>query len=70
MIEACSSTLIGYLINLAVQFVIYPLYGATFTVMQNIEIGLVFLVVSLTRSYVLRRAFNKLHERQNRGKSR
>jgi uncharacterized membrane-anchored protein YhcB (DUF1043 family) len=57
--EAASQTLIGYVINLCVQLVIYPLYGATFTLQQNIEIGLIFLVVSLLRGYVIRRYFNK-----------
>lgn len=58
-IEAWSNTIIGYFINLAVQLVVYPLYGATFTFSQNIQIGLIFMVVSIARSYLLRRAFNK-----------
>jgi len=57
-LEALTNTVLGYVINLAVQVVLYPLFGATFTFQQNIEIGLVFLVVSLVRSYVLRRLFN------------
>ena len=58
VIEAASNTLIGYAINLVVQLVVYPLYGATFTLMQNMQIGLIFLVVSLLRGYVIRRYFN------------
>ena len=65
MIEAWSNTLIGYLINLGVQLVVYPFYGATFTFGQNIQIGLIFMVVSITRSYVLRRAFNARIKRQS-----
>jgi cobalamin synthase len=57
-IEAWSNTLIGYFINLAVQLVVYPFYGATFSFGQNIQIGLIFMVVSMVRSYVLRRVFN------------
>ena len=30
-IEAWSNAIIGYFINLAVQLVVYPFYGATFT---------------------------------------
>lgn len=61
-IEALANTLIGYVINLGVQLVLYPLYGATFTFGQNLQIGLAFMVVSLLRSYGLRRFFNaKLH---------
>lgn len=64
MIEAWANTIIGYLINLGVQLIVYPLYGATFTFGQNIQIGLIFMVVSIARSYGLRRAFNELHRRQ------
>ena len=58
VIEAASNTLIGYGINLVVQVIVYPLYGAPFTLMQNMQIGLIFLVVSLLRGYVIRRYFN------------
>ena len=61
MLEAWSNTIIGYFINLAVQLVVYPFYGATFTFGQNIKIGLIFMVVSIARSYLLRRAFNSMH---------
>lgn len=64
LIEAWANTIIGYLINLGVQLVVYPLYGATFTFGQNIQIGLIFMAVSIARSYGLRRAFNELHRRQ------
>lgn len=64
LIEAWANTIIGYFINLAVQLVVYPFYGATFTFGQNVQIGLIFMVVSILRSYGLRRAFNQLHRRQ------
>lgn len=64
LIKAWANTIIGYLINLGVQLIVYPLYGATFTFGQNIQIGLIFMVVSIARSYGLRRAFNELHRRQ------
>lgn len=61
LIEAWANTIIGYFINLAVQLVVYPFYGATFTFGQNIQIGMIFMAVSIARSYALRRAFNTLH---------
>lgn len=61
--EALANTLFGYYINIAVQLMVYPLYGATFTLSQNIQLGLIFLGVSLIRGYLLRRHFNrKSHE--------
>lgn len=59
IVEALTQTLVGYVINLGVQLIVYPLYGATFTLMQNIELGLIFLVVSFVRGYLIRRAFNR-----------
>ena len=66
--EAAVNVAIGYAINLGVQVVLYPLYGATFTLVQNISIGLVFTVVSLVRSYVIRRYFNHYIVRMTHGK--
>lgn len=61
-IEATLNTIIGYFINLGVQLIVYPLYGAVFTLSQNIQIGLIFMAVSLARGFVIRRWFNaKLH---------
>jgi len=59
-IEAAINTAIGYVISFIGQLAIYPLFGGTFTLMQNIYIGLLFMVLSLVRSYVLRRFFNGL----------
>ncbi len=62
LIEAMMNTFIGYFINLGVQLIIYPWFGAVFTFSQNIGIGLIFMVVSLIRGYVIRRWFNaQLH---------
>jgi hypothetical protein len=53
-----ANVLIGYVVSLLVQLVVYPLFGATFTFAQNIQIGLIFMVVAIVRSYVIRRWFN------------
>ena len=56
--EAWLNALIGYLVGLLVQFVVYPMYGAIFTLSQHIQISLIFVVVSFVRAYLLRRFFN------------
>lgn len=58
-VEAMVNTLIGYFISLAVQLIIYPFYGATFTFVQNLQIGVIFMIVSIVRGYIIRRWFNK-----------
>lgn len=61
-LEALANTLIGYVISLVAQLIVYPLYGASFTFRQNIEIGLIFMAISIIRGYVIRRWFNaKIH---------
>lgn len=58
--EAVANVMVGYGISLIAQIVIFPLFGIKATLAQNIGIGLAFTVVSLVRSYLLRRLFNWL----------
>lgn len=61
LIEAWVNILVGYLVALATQLTLFPALGIEVKFHQNISIGLIFTVVSLIRSYVLRRMFNKWH---------
>jgi hypothetical protein len=64
MLEALVNVLIGYGIALAAQMMIFPLFGIHVSLQDNIVIGLLFTVVSIVRSYALRRMFNRWHRRQ------
>ena len=63
LIEAFVNIAIGFWIAVLSQVVIFPLVGIHGVSMAtNIEIGMYFTVISLVRSYVLRRWFNaRLH---------
>lgn len=61
LLEAWMNILIGYGIAFLSQVVVFPWFGIHVGVKQNIEIGLIFTVISLIRSYALRRFFNWLH---------
>jgi len=62
LIESCINVLIGFWINFAANLAILPLFGYTPTLAQNFQIGLLYTVISIARSYVIRRWFNaKLH---------
>jgi hypothetical protein len=50
---------IGYGVAIAAQVAIFPHYGISISLTQNLEIGLLFTVVSLVRSYAVRRLFNR-----------
>ena len=49
---------IGYGLAVLTQLLVFPLFGLHASLAENLGIGLVFTIVSLTRSYCLRRAFN------------
>lgn len=56
--EAVINVLIGYVIAVASQLVIFPLFGVHLPLSDNLLIGVWFTAVSLVRSYVIRRWFN------------
>ena len=60
MVEAVTNVVIGYAIAVATQVVVFPIFGIHITLADDLAIGLVFLVVSLIRSYLLRRLFERL----------
>ena len=57
-IEACINVLIGFTINFAANLVILPLIGFNISVGQNLFIGVLYTVISVLRSYAVRRWFN------------
>ena len=61
--EAFINILVGYGINLGAQIIIFPMFGIHIPLSSNIWIGLMFTVISLTRSYLIRRLFNRREDR-------
>ena len=60
--ESIANTIIGLVSSYLVQLMVFPLYGIKISHSTNIQITLIFFIISFTRSYVVRRAFNKLHK--------
>lgn len=58
-IEASTNTVVGFVISYASTFIIFPLMGFESSPSKNIVITLFFTVVSVLRSYYLRRYFNQ-----------
>lgn len=63
LIESLVNIAIGFLIAYSAQLVIFPMYGIEITHSAHLQITGLFTVVSVARSYCLRRAFNWLHVR-------
>lgn len=59
-IESIVNVAIGYGVAVTAQIVIFPLYGLHVPLHENLQIGVLFTIVSLVRSYCIRRLFNKL----------
>jgi hypothetical protein len=59
IVEASSNVLIGYIIATAATYVILPLHGYQITTQKALSISLAFTAISLARSYILRRLFNR-----------
>lgn len=60
LIESLVNILIGYLTALLSQFLIFPLFDINIPLSDNLLIGLYFTIISLIRSYLVRRYFNNL----------
>ncbi|MES2348465.1 MAG: hypothetical protein V4641_12960 [Pseudomonadota bacterium] len=61
-IEACINVVIGFTINFTANMLIFPFFGFHITLSDNFLLGLIYTVISIVRSYVIRRWFNaRLH---------
>lgn len=58
LLESVANILIGYCIALASQLVLFPRFGIHIPLSTNLWIGFWFTLISLVRSYALRRWFN------------
>lgn len=63
-IESLVSTAIGLLVALATQMIVFPLLGIPVSLTQNLMLTIIFTIVSIFRSYCVRRLFNALHSKQ------
>lgn len=59
-IESWANVVIGFAINWSANMLILPLFGFHVTGAQAFGIGVIFTVISVVRSYALRRTFNKI----------
>lgn len=60
LIEAVVNTAVGFALSWLTGLVAYPLLGVQVSHAQNIAVVCIFTVVSLVRSFVLRRLFNRI----------
>lgn len=64
LVESLANVVVGYGVAVATQVLVFPLFGLSTTLAQNLMMGAIFTVVSFGRSYALRRLFEHLRARQ------
>lgn len=58
-IESVANVAIGIAVALLTQLIVFPLYGLEVQLSDNLQISGWFTLVSLLRSYCVRRFFNR-----------
>ena len=60
-VESWANIFVGFTINFSANALLLPMFGFTsLTPAKNFTLGLLYTVISLVRSYILRRYFNGL----------
>jgi hypothetical protein len=64
LVESVINIVVGFGISLAAQIYFLPLLGVQISLSQNVTFALIMTVVSIARSFALRRVFEALHIRR------
>lgn len=65
LVEAVINVIVGYGVAVVTQILIFPIFGLHTTLAQNLMMGAVFTMVSIARSYCLRRIFEAIRFKQH-----
>lgn len=60
LLKAIANVVVGYGVAVVTQMLVFPVFGLHTTLAQNLKLGLIFTVVSLARSFTLRRVFEAI----------
>ena len=67
LVESVANVIVGYGVAVVTQILIFPVFGLQTTLGQNLAMGGVFTIVSLARSFLLRRLFEAVRVAGARG---
>ncbi len=60
LIEAATNVIAGYGVAVLVQLLTFPTFSIQLSLGENLVVGLIFTAVSIARTYVLRRLFERI----------
>ena len=66
-VEAATNVVVGYVLAIATQIVVFPWFGIEAALVDHLAIGLAFVGVSLVRGYLLRRLFERIRVASHSG---
>lgn len=61
LFESISNVIVGFGISTGANWIVLPWFGYNVSVRDSAGIGLVLTVVSVVRSYILRRIYNQIY---------
>ena len=64
--ESVTNVVIGYVLAIATQIVVFPWFGIETGLGEHLTIGLAFVGISLARGFLLRRLFEAIRMRSYR----
>lgn len=59
LVESIANVIVGYGVAVVTQILIFPIFGLHTTLAQNLKMGAIFTIVSIARSFALRRVFER-----------
>ena len=63
LVEAVANVVVGYGVAVITQILIFPTFGLHTTLAKYLKMGAIFTIVSIARSFALRRAFEAIRMR-------
>jgi hypothetical protein len=57
LVEVATSSLIGFVVSIWANYAVLPLFGYRVKLAESFAITLIFMVISIIRSYLVRRFF-------------
>ena len=66
LVESTTNVVLGYVLAIATQIVVFPWFGIETGLAEHLTIGLAFVGISLARGFLLRRLFEAIRMRSAR----
>ena len=63
LVESVANVVVGYGIAVASQILIFPAFGLHISMAQNLKLAAAFTIISICRSFALRRLFEAIRIR-------